>query len=85
MYPTGTVVTITSVDHLPKPHRHQHLIGRTATVGDHENGMNILTGTGWVIAGHYAFPDEHLTVVSTGAAPQMPRRYRVRCYCLPDA
>lgn len=84
MLPLGTRVTITSVDHLAKPHRMQHLIGRTAVVGDHDDGMNILTGTGWVIRGYLAFPDHALTTTGRGPAPTMPSRYRVRGYYTPD-
>jgi hypothetical protein len=84
MLPLGTRVTIAAVDHLPRPQRHQHLIGRIAVVEDHDNGMNILTGTGWVIRGYLAFPDEHLTVISDGPAPGMPRKYRVRGYYAPN-
>jgi hypothetical protein len=84
MLPLGTRVTIQSVDHLAKPHRLKHLIGRTAVVGDHENGMNILTGTGWVITGYYAFPDHALTITGRDSAPAMPRRYRVHGYWTPD-
>lgn len=82
-HPLGTRVTIRSVDHLPNPRRHRHLIGRAGVVGDHENGMNILTGTGWVITGHYAFADDHLTVTGHGPAPDMPRRYRLHGYLAP--
>ncbi|MFI0900516.1 hypothetical protein [Streptomyces sp. NPDC020983] len=70
---------------MPKPHRHRHLIGRAATVGDHDNGMNILTGTGWVLRGYYAFPDHALTVTGQGSKPAMPRRYRVRGYYAPNS
>jgi hypothetical protein len=80
MYPTGTHVTIRSVDHLPG--KHKRLIGRQGIVGDHENGMNILTATGWAIGGHYAFPDSALTVTGRGTPPAMPRRYRVRGYSI---
>lgn len=84
MLPLGAVVTIRSVDHLAKPRRHRHLIGRTAIVGDHDKGMNIVTGTGWVIGGYYAFPDDALTVTGRDPAPTMPRRYRVHGYWTSD-
>lgn len=84
MLPLGTHVTIRSVDHLSKPRKRQHLIGREAIVGDHENGMNIVTATGSVVGGYYAFPDHALTATGQGAPPTMPGRYRVRGYYLPD-
>lgn len=84
MLPTGTRVTIRSVDHLPKPHRHRNLIGRQGIVGDHENGMNILTGTGLVLTGYYVFPDQALTVDGPGTPPTMPRLYCVHGYRLPS-
>ncbi len=84
MLPTGTRVTIRSVDHLANPKKHRHLIGRLGVVGDHENGMNIVTGIGWVITGYYAFADDDLTVTGDGAAPDMPRRYRVHGYYAPN-
>ena len=80
MYPTGTRVTIRSVDHLAKPGKLRHLVGREGVVGDHDNGMNIITGIGWVITGYYAFPDSALTVTGTSSPPAMPSRYRVHGY-----
>jgi hypothetical protein len=85
MLPLGTRVTIRSVDHLKHPKLHRNLIGRLAVVGDHDNGMNILTGTGWVIRGYLAFADDHLNVLRDGPPPGMPRKYRVRGYYAPDA
>lgn len=82
--PTGTRVTIRSVDHLPKPGKHRRLIGRQAIVGDHEGEMNILAGTGFVLTGYYAFPDHALTVDGPGNPPTMPSRYRVRDYYAPN-
>jgi hypothetical protein len=82
-YPTGSRVTIRSVSHLDKPHKKQHLIGRQGVIGDHENGMNIVAGIGWVIAGYHAFADDDLTVTGQGSAPDMPRRYRLRSYYIP--
>lgn len=84
MLRTGTCVTITSVDHLPKPSKHRNLIGRQGIVGDHENGMNIITGIGSVVGGYYAFPDDALTVDGPGNPPRMPSRYRVRGYYAPN-
>jgi len=83
-YPPGTHVRIRSVDHLGKPHKLQHLVGREGIVGDTDRGMNIVTAIGWVVRGYYAFPDDALTVTGRGAAPAMPRRYRVHGYHLPD-
>lgn len=80
MHPTGTRVTIRSVDHLAKPAKLQHLIGRQGVVGDHDNGMNVVTGIGWTLTGYYVFPDSALTVTGKGAPPDMPRRYRVHGY-----
>lgn len=78
MYPIGAHVTVRSVDHLPdKPRK---LIGRQGIVGDHDNGMNIVTALGSAIGGYYAFPDAALTVTGQGSPPGMPRRYRVRGY-----
>jgi hypothetical protein len=87
MIPLGTHVTIRSVDHLGNPKRHRHLIGRQAVVGDHnpDHDVNILTATGWVLTGHYAFPDHALTIDGPGTPPTMPRRYRVHGYWAPDA
>lgn len=80
MHPSGTHVTIRSVDHLPKPDKYRKLIGRQGVVGDHENGMNIVTSLGSVVGGYYAFPDSALTATGSGTPPTMPRRYRVRGY-----
>lgn len=77
-FPAGARVTIRSVDHLPKAPK--HLIGRAGVVGDHENGMNIVTGLGWVITGYYAFADGDLAVTGNGPAPDMPRQYRIHGY-----
>ncbi len=84
MLPIGTRVTIRSVDHLAKPHKHRNLIGREGIVGDHDGGMNIVTAIGSVIGGYYAFADDDLTVTGRGSIPAMPRRYRVRGYYTKD-
>lgn len=78
MHPVGTHVTVCSVDHLPGNPR--KLIGREGIVGDHDNGMNIVTALGSTIGGYYAFPDHALTTTGRGSAPAMPKRYRVRGY-----
>lgn len=85
MYPTGTHVTIRSVDHLPKPEKHRKLVGRQGVVGDHENGMNIVTALGSALGGYFAFPDSALTVTGRGTPPGMPSRYRVRGYYTQDS
>jgi len=64
MLPTGTRVTIRSVDHLAKPRKLQHLLGRTGTVVDHENGMNIVAGLTWHdrATGLHVFADNDVQV-----------------------
>ncbi|MDX3229398.1 hypothetical protein [Streptomyces sp. ME19-01-6] len=40
MYPIGSKVTIKSVDHLGRLQRPKRLLGRTAVITGHEDGMN---------------------------------------------
>jgi hypothetical protein len=82
--PIGTRVTVTSVDHLVSRKPPRHLIGRSAVVADHENGMNIVTGltSTELVVGHYVFADSDLHITGAGRAPVMPPFYRVRAYRL---
>lgn len=86
MYPTGTRVTVLSVDHLARPEKKQYLIGRTGTVVDHENDMNIVAGLTWHdrATGLRVFGDDHLAVAGPGEVPAMPPAYRISGYYAGD-
>jgi hypothetical protein len=86
MYPSGSRVTVLSVDHLVPPHKHRQLIGRTGTVWEHENGMNIVAGLTWHdrVSGLHVFGDQHLEPAEPADPPRMPPVYAVRAYQTPD-
>lgn len=86
MLPTGTRVTVRSVQHLTKPHKHQHLIGRTGVVVDHESGMNIIAGLTWHdrLSGLHVFADDDLEPSGQADPPRLPPTYVVSGYHAPD-
>ena len=83
MYPTGTRVTVRSVDHLTNPDK--GLIGKTGTVIDHEGDHNLVAGLtrGDRLTGVRAFPDNDLEPGPVAIPPTMPPYYRVRGYYMP--
>lgn len=87
MLPTGSRVTIRFVQHLARPHKHQHLIGRTGTVVDHENGMNIVAGLTWHdrATGLHVFADDDLAANGQADPPRLPPTYVVSGYHVPDS
>ena len=86
MYPTGTRVTIRSIDHLITPTKHRHLIGRTGTITGHENDMNIVTGLTWHdrVTGLHVFADEDLEPAGTGPLPRLGPYSIIRGHIAPD-
>ena len=86
MYPTGTRVTVRSIDHLAKPEKKQHLLGKTGTVIDHENGMNIVADLTWHdwATGLHVFADDDLEAVGNGSTPHLPPVNVIRSYHAPN-
>lgn len=86
MFPTGSRVTVRSVQHLARPGKHQHLIGRTGVIVDHENGMNIVAGLTWHdrLSGLHAFADDDLEATGQADPPRLPPTYFVSGYHAPE-